>query len=247
MTKRSVAILLAGIVLLAGGLGCSLTQRLAGRFALEPTATLAPTKTLRPTFTPTPDWTPTPTITPTPTNTPIPTDTPTPVPTDTPTPMPPTDTPVPTATFTPAPPTPTFTPAPPTPTPAPSYPLSVVDQTDRTFTHTDSHFLLIYVNITDANETPLGGYRVIGDSSNGMHYESAESCWDYCTGNFKEPGGGYKKRANIKVEPPGGFFDGTWNFYVVDGGGGQVSPTLSFTYSSDPSQWVWDFIWFMRK
>lgn len=247
MTKRSALILLAGILLLVGGMGCSLSRRVASRLALEPTATMAPTMTLRPTFTATPDWTPTPTITPTPTNTPIPTETPTPVPTDTPTPVPATDTPVPTATFTPGPPTATFTPAPPTATPAPSYPFFVEGSTldgHRDFTHTTNNFTLIFVEILDSGKNiPLGGYKVVGDSTTGLHYESAESCWDFCG---MTPPGGYAKVANVKFEP-GPFIDGAWSIYVVDGGGKQVSPVVTFPYSTNPDQWVWDHVLFRKR
>jgi len=253
MTNRVLLILLAGVILfasviflaaavfLATGLGCALPQRLAQRVAAEPTATLGPTKTPRPTFTSTPDWTPTPTITATPTNTPIPTDTPTPVATDTPTPLPatPTLTPAPpTATFTPAPPAPTPTPAPPTNTPEPTYPFHVVEQSNREYTHTNYHAIVIYVEILDANGTPLGGYRVVGDSTTGQHVVSAESCWDWCKAT---PPGGYAKVANVTLEP-GPFIDGAWSIYLVDGGDTQVSPVVTLPYSSDPSQWVWDFV-----
>lgn len=246
MKNRWVMILLAGMLLLASGLGCSLQQKLAERFAVEPTPTLAPTKTLRPTFTPTPDWTPTPTITPTPTDTPIPTDTPTPVPTDTPTPAPPTDTPTPvppTPTFTAAPPTATFTPAPPTDTPTPDFPFYVADQSNREFTPTTFPAITVYVEILDANNTPLGGYRVVGDSTDDQHWVSDESCWSWCT---HTPEGGYAKVANAKFEP-GSFIDGAWNVYIVDGAGNQVSPVVSFPYSTDPNQWFWDHILFKKK
>jgi hypothetical protein len=243
MTKKSAMILVAGIALLASGLGCSLRQTLAERLAAEPTAMPTPTRTPRPTFTSTPNWTPTPTITPTPTNTPIPTDTPTPVPTNTPVP---TDTPTPeppTATFTPAPPTATFTPAPPTATPKPSYPFNVHSQGDRTFQGTDFHQIIVYVNITDSNETPLGGFRAIADSSTGMHYESpTESLWEY---RHTAVIGSYIKRYNLKLEL-GPFIDGSWNIYLIDGAGNQVSPVVTLPYSSDPNQWVWDFVWFMK-
>ncbi len=238
--------LLAGALLLASGLGCSLRQRLAQRFAVEPTVTLAPTKTPRPTFTPTPDWTPTPTITPTPTNTPIPTDTPTPVPTDTPTLAPPTPTftpAPPTPTFTPAPPTATFTPAPPTATPTPDFPFYVADRSNREYTRTTNSQIIIFVEILNASGTPLGGYKVVGDSTTGQHFVSGESCWEWCKAT---PPGGYAKVANVTFEP-GPFIDGAWNIYLVDGAGNQVSPVVSFPYSTDPNQWVWDHILFKQK
>jgi hypothetical protein len=244
MTKRLALILLAAVVMLVGSLGCALGGGLAQRFAAEPTSTRAPTKTPRPTFTATPDWTATPTVTPTPTNSPIPSDTLTPVPTDTPLP---TDTPTPeppTATFTPAPPRPTDTPAPPTPTSPPSYPFVVESQSNREFTHTNNPFVYILVEILDPSGTPLGGYRIVGDSSTGEHKISEESChqrWCKTTGS-----GGYAKVGNVSFEP-GPFIDGSWTIYMVDGGGQQVSPAITLNYSSDSTQWVWDHILMRSK
>ena len=83
----------------------------------------------------------------------------------------------------------------------------------------------------------------MGDSTDGQHLVSAESCWDWCKAS---PAGGYAKVANTKFEP-GGFFDGAWNIYLVDGSGNQVSPVVTFPYSSDPGQWVWDFVLFKQK
>ena len=100
-----------------------------------------------------------------------------------------------------------------------------------------------YVEILNAAGTPLGGYRVVGDSTDGKHWVSSESCWDWCT---HTPTGGYAKVANVKFEP-GSFIDGAWNIYLVDGGGTQVSPVVTLPYSTDPSQWYWDFILFKQK
>lgn len=46
---------------------------------------------------------------------------------------------------------------------------------------------------------------------------------------------------------PGPFIDGIWNVYIVDGGGTQVSPVIAFPYSTDPGQWIWDFVLFQQK
>jgi hypothetical protein len=244
MTKKAALILTAGAILLVSLMGCSLTQTLARRLAANPTSTRPPTRTPRPTYTPTPDWTPTPTVTPTPTDTPIPTDTATPVPTDTATSIPPTDTPLPTNTPKPRPPTATFTPAPPTDTPAPTFPFSLKEQSDRRYTQTNNAFVIILVDITDGKDVPLGGYKVIGDSSNGMHFVSAESCYTYC--KLSGIKGGYIKRANVEFSP-GPFIDGSWTLYLVDKSGTQVSPTVTLSYSTDPSQRYWDFVWFVKK
>lgn len=245
MLRKSMLLLIMGLVVLVG-LSCTLTESLARRMGTEPTSTSRPRRTPRPTFTATPEWTATPTVTDTPTHTPIPPDTPTPLPPPPPTdtPVPPTDTPAPTRK--PRPPTETPTPGPPTDTPVPDYPFVIAEQMDRTFSHTTNNFIFVCVAIVDANNTPLYGYKVVGDSPNvefGSHVESAPSCADWCATTGQS---GLVKACNVKFEP-GPFIDGVWNIRVVDGGGSQVSPTVSLPYSTDPNQWAWDFIVFKHK
>jgi len=119
----------------------------------------------------------------------------------------------------------------------------VADQSNRELTPTTNPWAEVYVEILNAAGTPLGGYRVVGDSTDGKHWVSNESCWDWCT---HTPTGGYAKVANVKFEP-GSFIDGAWNIYLVDGGGTQVSPVVTLPYSTDPNQWYWDFILFKQK
>lgn len=219
---------------------------LIARISPEEATPDRPVPTPRPTFTPTPDFTDTPTITPTPTVTPIPTDTPTPIPTDTPEA---TDTPEPTDTPTPAPIPPTSTPAPPTdtptpaPTPTPDFPFKIKEQGNREFQKTNVNFISSIVAVTDANGTPIGGYKVVGTSTGGQTYESAESSWRFDALNGLE---GYIKQGNVKFEPPGGYNDSTWTVFLVDSGGTQVSAPISLTYPSDPNQKAWDFIWWSQ-
>jgi hypothetical protein len=114
------------------------------------------------------------------------------------------------------------------------------------FTHTTNPMIIVFVAITDQSNTPLGGYRVVGDSPQvefNSHVESLPSCFDWCTSTGK---GGYAKVANAKFEP-GPFIDGTWNIYLVDGGGAQVSPVVPLNYSTDPAAWRWDFVYFKLK
>ncbi len=201
--------------------------------------------TPRPTFTPTPNYTDTPTNTPTPTITPIPTETPTPVATDTPIPTDtpvPTDTPRPANTLPPPPPTATFTPE---ATPTPSYPFRIAEQGNREFQHTSYHVITIYVAVVDTNNTPIGGYKLVGDHTpSGRHVESPPSDWSWSVANCL--GCGYVKQGNLKFEP-GPQEDGTWNFYLVDSGGTQQSEIISLSYSSDPQQWVYDFMILAQK
>ena len=112
------------------------------------------------------------------------------------------------------------------------------------FTHTNNTAIVVFVTVTDANNTPLGGYRVVGDSTVDVpQVVSPESCWSWCTHTGQ---GGYAKVANLKFEP-GPFIDGAWNIYLADSSGNRVSPVVSLTYSTDPSQWVWDFVSFVQK
>jgi len=122
----------------------------------------------------------------------------------------------------------------------------VAEQNDPTLTKTTNTAIIVFIAIVDQNDTPLGGYRVIGDSSAiefNSHVETLESCFDWCTHTGE---GGYAKVANVKFEP-GAFIDGTWNIYVADGGGTQVSPVVALSYGTDPSQWRWDFVVFKLK
>lgn len=119
----------------------------------------------------------------------------------------------------------------------------MAEQSTRDLTPTTNHTIVVFVEILNQAGTPLGGYRVVGDSTDGNHWVSEESCWEWCKAT---PHGGYAKVANVTFEP-GSFIDGAWNLYLVDGGGQQVSPVVSLPYSTDPSQWAWDFIMFKQK
>ncbi len=220
-----------------------------------------PTPTRRPTFTPTagPDglasevvaevaandlFLPTPVLGATEIPTPVPTLTPSPLPEATATPIP-TDTPVPTNTPPPPLPRPTDTPAPPTPPPAPSFPFAVAEQGNRLFQKTNYHVVTIYVAVVSEGNIPLGGYKVVGDQvPSGQHVESDLSTWDWSVVNCLDCD--YVKQGNVKLEP-GPFTDGVWNIYLADPNGTPLSDVVSLSYSTDPEQWVWDFVIFRKK
>ncbi len=249
---------LAALILLAFfSLSCGLAQPIIDRVKSSKTlarlssdsseveATRRRLPTPRPTFTPTPDYTATPTDTPTPTITPIPTETLTPVPTDTPTSTytpAPTDTPVPTNTNPPPLPTETFTPA---PTPTPDYLFKIAEQGNREFQKTTHHTITIYVAALDANNVPIGDLKMVGNHvPSGKHAESLPSDWNWSTANCLNCS--YVKQGNLKFEP-GPYEDGTWNVYLADGSGNQLSETIPLSYSADPQQWVWDFFILQKK
>ncbi|RME79532.1 MAG: hypothetical protein D6784_00580, partial [Chloroflexi bacterium] len=155
-------------------------------------------------------------------------------------------------------PPPTATPAPPPnppsaapaasapPAPAqPDFPFIVAEQGNRVFQKTTYHVITIYVAVVSEGNIPLGGYKVVGDHTpSGQHAESALSTWNWDVVNCLDCD--YKKFGNVKFEP-GTFSDGVWNIYLADANGTQVSPVVPLVYSSDPEQWVWDFIIFRRK
>lgn len=181
---------------------------------------------------PTPVPTAVPTLTPSPVS--FPTETPTLVPTETPVP-PPVQPPVPKA------PPPTATPSEPTPTPAPQYKFMLREQGNREFQRTTNNLITVYVAIVSAGNVPVGGYKVVGDHSSGMHLESTLSDWNWSATNCLDCD--YIKFGNVKFEP-GPFGDGVWNIYVADEAGTQLSPVVPLPYSANPEQWVWDFIIF---
>lgn len=229
----------------------------APNIAFEP-----PTPTRRPTFTPTADanapasaaaplvassgdsFLPTPVLEATALPTPVPTLTPSSTPEATDTPMP-TATLEPTPTSPPLPQLPTATLAPPTPPPAPSFPFAVVEQGNRMFQKTNYHVVTIYVAVVSEGNIPIGGYKVIGDHvPSGQHVESGLSTWNWDVVNCLDCD--YVKQGNLKLEP-GPFSDGVWNIYLADENGTPLSETVSLAYSTDPEQWVWDFVIFRRK
>jgi hypothetical protein len=120
----------------------------------------------------------------------------------------------------------------------------VAEQGNREFQKTTNAGILVFVAAVDQNNTPIGGMKVVGEHSSGKRVESPPTDWSYTAVNCLDCG--YVKQGNVKFEP-GPFEDGTWNVYLVDGGGSRVSPTVSLSYSPDSSQWVWDFIIFKKK
>ncbi len=231
---------------------------------------LPPIPTLRPTFTPTPDpngpvveeapqqvagveaevaaagdsFLPTAVLGATDIPTPVPTLTPSATPEATAPPTP-TEPPPPTDTPPPPPPRPTDTPAPPTATPAPTFPFVMVEQGNRMYQSTSYHVITVYVAVVSEGNIPLGGYKVVGDHvPSGAHVESGISSWDWSVTNCLDCD--YIKQGNLKFEP-GTFTDGTWNIYLTDDSGAPLSATVPLNYSTDPAQWVWDFLIFRKQ
>lgn len=244
---RPNVIVVAGIVLLLGlCLGGSLAIAGSGvglwyLFGLnpggEPTPRLRPTRqqaAAARTFTPTASPTPIPTATasPTLTSTSIPTATPPPTPTllpPTPTAVPPTDTPPPM----PAPPTPTPLP---TDTPIPSYPFKVVETSQFPTNHLSFD---VYVAITNADNRPVSGYRVLGTHSSGLQIDSQISAGDWTVNS----GAMHYKAGNIKYEAPNSPA-GVWTLQLVDEANNPVAPPVEFSF--DGANPTWYFLLYRR-
>lgn len=174
-----------------------------------------PTDTPSPSPTATATETPSPTATATPTATPVPTHTATPEP--------------PTATSTPRPPTATHTPEPPTATPTPAYSFEIAETAPFPTNHLDFD---VYVAITNADNNPLSGYKIVGTHSSGLQVESAVS-----TGDWTENSGAmFYKAGNIKYQalnsPPG-----MWTLQLVNGDNQPVAPPVEFPFEQDNLQW----------
>lgn len=202
----------------------------------QPELTATPTATPRklaalpsPTSTPLP--TPTFALTPTPTSTPLPTATATLVPTLTPsattTPLPPTDTP--------PPPPPTATPLP-TDTPAPSFPFVILETEGHETNHLNFD---VYVAITDEDNKPLSGYRVLGRHSGGLQVDSQASAGDWTVNS----GARQYKGGNLKYEAPNSP-GGTWSLQLVDEAGQPVAPSIDFPFDANAPMWY--FILYRR-
>ncbi len=264
MTDILSTIAFIGFVLFLGGIVFATYQYQQNGFGdiafnySEPIDGRAPT--LRPTFTPTMDPQTYPasgvvasdTLLPTPSQataipTLVPTITPHSLPTLTPVPQP-------TATQKPPPrpaqpaaqPRPANSPTPsaPPPTPAPSYPFVVSERGNREFQKTSYHVITMYIGVVSEGNIPLGGYKVVGNHvPSGAHAESGISQWGWSVVNCLDCD--YVKEGNLKFEP-GSFSDGVWNVYLADPGGRQLSAIVPLNYSSNPDQWVWDFLTFRR-
>jgi hypothetical protein len=232
-----LAILLLGgscVLLAFTALGSGLTLWLAVN-QIEVTATPTATSTRKLAALPSPTPSASATFTP------IPTETPTPLPTATATLVPTltpsfTPTPIP-ATPTPAPPPPPATPLPSdTPTPAPSFPFVVLETEGHETNHLNFD---IYVAITDKDNKPLSGYRLLGHHSSGLEVDSQVSAndWTVNSGARQYKGGNLKYEASNSPS-------GTWTLQLVDEAGQPVASPIEFPF--DAAQPSWYFILYRR-
>lgn len=229
-----IILLLVGSCVLVAftALGSGLTLWLAvNKIEVTATPTATPTRKLAALPSPTPS--------PSPTFTPIPTETPTPLPTATATLVPTwtpsfTPTPLP-ATPTPPPPTPTPLPSD-TPTPTPSFPFVVLETEGHETNHLNFD---IYVAITDKDNKPLSGYRLLGHHSSGLQVDSQVSANDWTVNS----GARQYKGGNLKYEAPNSP-TGTWTLQLVDEAGQPVAPPMDFPFDTASPSWY--FILYRR-
>lgn len=188
-----------------------------------------------PTFTATPTETPIPTLTPTRTTeeVPIPTQVPTntatsttpptatsPPPTNTPipTPLPPTATPLPTDTSTPT---------------APDYAFIIKETGKFDTNHLNFD---VFVAITDANNTPLSGYRVVGTHEDGLQVDSQASAGAWS----ENSGANHYKAGNIKYAVPNSP-SGIWTLQLIDPDGNPTAPPVEFLFDANSPTWYFLF------
>lgn len=235
---------LAGLCILLTTTGAGMTlwfarYQAARPLHITPQLTRMSRAVLVQTFTPTPTASPTATATETasPTNTP----TVTPSPTETAT-----ETPLPTATETPQPPTSTPSPLPPPPptdtptptdTPPPQYPFNIVETQSFPTSHLNFD---VYVAITNSDNHPLRGYRVIGQHSDGRQVDSAISA-DRWTENS---GAMWYKAGNIKYQVLNSP-SGVWTLQLVDEAAQPVAPPVQFSFEAENPNWY--FVLYRRQ
>jgi hypothetical protein len=184
-------------------------------------------------------------------------DTPTPVPATACATCPPTPTPtaVPLPTNTPKPqapaPAPTATPAPteeapePTATPESQYKFEVGQVDYLPPPHCDTNvFVSLQGLISDADGNPYGDYRLQAVNYSGLTVAPSPLS-SYKPGYDIGFGDAWQHRTNIKYELPGGWDAGTWEIFVIDENGEQISPPFRWVLNPDCHNpaWVWFIPW----
>ncbi len=161
---------------------------------------------------------PPPTEPPPETDTPAPTETPPPTET-----LLPTDPPAPTEA-----PPPTETPSP-TDTPAPSYGFALIEKDEFPTGKAD---LDVFIAVTNDDNRPVSGYRVIATHSDGTQIESGASAGDWT----ENSGAMHYKAGNIKLHvlnSPGG----TWTLQLVDDGGQPAAAPVVLPFDDFNPAW----------
>jgi hypothetical protein len=117
----------------------------------------------------------------------------------------------------------------PTDTPVPSYPFKVVETSQFPTSHLNFD---VYVAITNPENRPLSGYRVLGTHSSGLQIDSQISASDWTVNS----GAMHYKAGNIKVEAPNSPA-GIWTLQLVDDSNTAVAPPVEFSFDAASPTW----------
>ena len=97
----------------------------------------------------------------------------------------------------------------------------------------------MFIAITDANNTPLSGYRVVGTHENGLQVDSPISA-----GAWTENSGAmHYKAGNIKYVVPNSP-NGVWTLQLIDSDGNLAGPPVEFSF--DANSPTWHFLFYER-
>jgi hypothetical protein len=124
----------------------------------------------------------------------------------------------------------------PTDTPVPAYPFEISETGRFPTNHLDFD---VFVAVTDDDNKPLGGYRVVGQHSSGLQSDSEVSAGDWTVNS----GAMHYKAGNVKysrLKSPGGI----WTLQLVDEAGQPVAPPVEFPF--DPADPAWYFLLYQR-
>jgi hypothetical protein len=98
----------------------------------------------------------------------------------------------------------------------------------------------VYVAITNPDNRPLSGYRVLGTHSSGLQIDSPVSAGDWTANS----GAMHYKAGNIKYEAPNSPA-GVWTLQLVDEANNPVAPPVEFPF--DPASPTWYFLLYQRS
>jgi hypothetical protein len=136
--------------------------------------------------------------------------------------VPPTATPLPTDTPVPA---------------APEFPFTIKETGKFDTTHLNFD---VFVAITDDNNRPLSGYRIVGTHDTGLQLESRESAGAWTDNS----GAMHYKAGNTKYEALNSP-SGRWTLQLVDADGRPVGPPAAFDF--DVTSPTWYFLYYERQ
>jgi hypothetical protein len=121
--------------------------------------------------------------------------------------------------------------------PAPAYAFVVKENAPFPTNHFDFD---AFIAITDGDNHPLSGYRIVGQHSSGLQVESQTSAGEWT----ENSGAMHYKAGNIKYHVPNSP-DGVWRLQLVDEAGQPVAPWVELPFAQSAPTWY--FILYVRK